>query len=169
MAARRSLLLTAAVWLAFLLAPALLDEWRISQMAQLVTYGLFAMSLALTWGQAGILCFGQAIFFGVGAYIVALVTLGKMPAVGDSQWTDLLLAVAGGGIVALLLGLFMFGGQGLTGAHFAVVTLCASVIAEVGARRWDFIGGFNGLLACRHSFGQSHGRTCICAGAKLTC
>jgi len=146
MAGRRAMLLTAAIWLAFLLAPACLDEWRVSQMAQLLTYGLFAMSLALIWGQAGILCFGQAIFFGVGAYIMALVTLGKVPALGDSQWVGLVLAIAGGGLVAFLLGLFMFRGYGLSGAHFAIVTLCASVIAEVGARRWDFIGGFNGLL-----------------------
>jgi urea transport system permease protein len=146
MAGRRSQLLTAAIWLAFLLAPLCLNEWRVSQMAQLLTYGLFAMSLALTWGQAGILCFGQAIFFGVGAYIMALVTLGKIPALGDSQATGLAMAMVGGGFVALLLGLFMFRGYGLTGAHFAIVTLCASVIAEVGARRWNFIGGFNGLL-----------------------
>jgi urea transport system permease protein len=146
MAGRRSMLLTAAIWLAFLLAPACLDEWRVSQLAQLLTYGLFAMSLALIWGQAGILCFGQAIFFGVGAYIMALVTLGKIPALGDSQWVGVVLAIAGGGLVAFLLGLFMFRGYGLTGAHFAIVTLCASVIAEVAARRWDFIGGFNGLL-----------------------
>jgi urea transport system permease protein len=146
MAGRRSQLLTAAIWLAFLLAPLCLNEWRVSQMAQLLTYGLFAMSLALIWGQAGILCFGQAIFFGVGAYIMALVTLGKIPLLGDSQGTGFAMAIVGGGLVALLLGLFMFRGQGLTGAHFAIVTLCASVIAEVGARRWNFIGGFNGLL-----------------------
>lgn len=146
MAANLPRALTVALWLALLFAPLLLDDWRISQLAQLLTYGLFAMSLAFIWGQVGILCFGQAIFFGVGAYAMALVTLGKLVVLGESQWTGMLLAMVASAIVAAILGVFLFRGRGISGAHFAIVTLCASVIAEVGARRWDFIGGFNGLL-----------------------
>ena len=134
------------VWLGLLAAPLLLDEWRVSQLAQLLTYGIFALSLAFIWGQAGILCFGQAIFFGVGAYVMALITLGMVPPLGTSQWTGLLLAVAAAGLAGVLAGLFLLRGRGLSGAHLAIVTLCASFIAEVAARRWDFIGGFNGLL-----------------------
>ena len=72
-------ILTLAIAVALLLAPLVLDDWRISQLAQLLTYGLFALSLAFIWGQAGILCFGQAIFFGAGAYLMALITLGDLP------------------------------------------------------------------------------------------
>jgi urea transport system permease protein len=144
-AARLAPALTAALWLALAAAPFALDDWRVSQLAELVTYGLFALSLAFLWGQAGILCFGQAIFFGTGAYVMALVTLGKLPWLGESQWTGLLCAPLAAAAVALALGVFLFGGRGLAGAHLAIVTLCASVIAEVGARRWSFIGGFNGL------------------------
>lgn len=143
---RLPLLLSSGFGVALLLAPLLLDDWRITQLAQLLTYGLFALSLAFIWGQAGILCFGQAIFFGVGAYIMALITLGEIPLLGESQWTGLAFALLGGGVAALLLGLFLFGGRGLTGAHLAIVTLCASVVAEIAAGRWSFIGGFNGLL-----------------------
>lgn len=146
MVSRLSLLLSLGFGMALVLAPLVLDDWRLSQLAQLLTYGLFALSLAFIWGQAGILCFGQAIFFGVGAYLMALVTLGAFPLLGDSQWTGLLLAMLGAGAVAFALGVFLFGGRGLTGAHFAIVTLCASVVVEIAARRWDFIGGFNGLL-----------------------
>lgn len=134
------------VWLALLAAPLLLDEWRVSQLAQLLTYGIFALSLAFIWGQAGILCFGQAVFFGVGAYVMALITLGMVPPLGTSQWTGLLLSVAAAGLAGVLAGLFLLRGRGLSGAHLAIVTLCAAFIAEVAARRWDFIGGFNGLL-----------------------
>ena len=146
MVPRVPVLLSIGFALALLVAPLLLDDWRLSQLAQLLTYGLFALSLAFIWGQAGILCFGQAIFFGVGAYVMALVTLGEVPLLGSSQWTGLLCAMLGAGVVALALGLFLFGGRGLTGAHLAIVTLCASVVVEIAARRWDFIGGFNGLL-----------------------
>ena len=47
--------------------------------AQLVSYGIFAMSLSFVWGQAGLLCFGQAIFFGMGAYAMAVLTKGHDP------------------------------------------------------------------------------------------
>lgn len=146
MALRRSLILSLGFGAALLLAPLLLDDWRLSQLGQFLTYGLFALSLAFIWGKAGILCFGQAIFFGVGAYLMALVTLGEIPFLGTSQWTGLVVAIFGAGVVALGLGVFLFGGRGLTGAHLAIVTLCASVVAEIAAGRWDFIGGFNGLL-----------------------
>lgn len=143
---RLPLCLSIGIWALLLLAPLVLDDWRISQLAQFLTYGLFALSLAFIWGQAGILCFGQAIFFGIGAYLMALITLGKIPLLGESQWTGIALGAIGGGVSAFILGLFMLGGRGLSGAHLAIVTLCAAVVAEVAAQRWDFIGGFNGLL-----------------------
>ena len=142
---RLPVILSIAFGIALLLAPLALDDWRLSQLAQLLTYGLFALSLSFIWGQAGILCFGQAIFFGVGAYVMALVTLGRFPVLGDSQLMGLLLATVAAGGVAFVLGLFLFGGRGITGAHLAVVTLCAAVIIEIAAGRWAFIGGFNGL------------------------
>ncbi|WP_054008805.1 branched-chain amino acid ABC transporter permease [Cypionkella psychrotolerans] len=146
MTRRLPLFLTIGIWVLLLLAPLALDDWRISQLAQFLTYGLFALSLAFIWGQAGILCFGQAIFFGIGAYLMALITLGKLPLLGESQWTGIILGAVGGGVGAFGLALFMLGGRGLSGAHLAIVTLCAAVVAEVAAQRWDFIGGFNGLL-----------------------
>ena len=70
------------------------SEWRISQLAQITSYGIFAMSLAFVWGQTGLLCFGHAIFFGVGAYAMALITKGLTPGVGDSTVTGLLAATS---------------------------------------------------------------------------
>lgn len=138
--------LSLAVWVSLGLTPLLLDDWGASQMAQYLTYGVFAMSLAFIWGQAGILCFGQAMFFGIGAYIMGLVTLGKLPTVGTSQWTGMLLATLGAGLAGNLLGRALFLGRGLSGAFFAIVTLSAAVILEIVAQHWRFIGGFNGLL-----------------------
>lgn len=143
---RLGLWLTVAVWLLLAIAPLVLDDWRAAQLAQYMTYGIFAISLALIWGQGGILCFGQAIFFGIGAYLMALTTLNKLPLIGGSQELGLLLAIAGPALAAWLLGLILFGGRGLSGAFFAIVTLSAAVIVEIAARHWRFIGGYNGLL-----------------------
>ena len=138
--------LSIVVWIALALSPAALDPWAASQLAQYMTYGLFAMSLAFIWGQGGILCFGHALFFGIGAYAMALVTLGRVPFIGDSQWVGLMLAVALAAAVANLLGRLLFHGRGLSGAFFAIVTLCTAFIVEIAAQHWRFLGGFNGLI-----------------------
>jgi len=90
-----------------------------------MAYGIFAMALAFIWGQAGILSFGQAIFFGIGGYCMGLVTLGQLPLVGDSTFAGLLLALA-----RTRLGGRLF-------CHRYPVR---------GRHRRDTRGGFNGLL-----------------------
>lgn len=145
MVAGRGTVLTILVWVALFALPLVLGDWNTALFAQYVTYGIFALSLALIWGVAGILSFGQAIFFGLGAYSMALVTLGKLPFLGDSQWMGLLLALVVPMLAAAILGWILFQGRALAGAHLGIVTLCAAVVAEIAARRWDFIGGFNGL------------------------
>ena len=138
--------LTVVVWLLLAACPLLLSEWRLSQLAQITSYGIFAMSLAFLWGQTGLLCFGQAIFFGVGAYVMALITKGMVSGVGDSTVIGLLAATLLAALVALAAGLLVFRGRGLSGAYFAIVTLAAAAIAERAASHWSLIGGFNGLL-----------------------
>lgn len=142
----RGSLLTVLAWVLLFALPLVLSDWNAALFAQYLTYGIFALSLALIWGGAGILSFGQAIFFGLGAYSMALVTLGKLPFLGDSQWTGLLLALVLPTLAAAVLGWVLFQGRALAGAHLGIVTLCAAVVAEIAARRWDFIGGFNGLF-----------------------
>src|SRR2546425_8132973 len=133
--------LTVVVWLLLAACPLLVSEWRLSQLAQITSYGIFAMSLAFLWGQTGLLCFGQAIFFGVGAYVMALITKGMVSGVGDSTVIGLLAATLLAALVALAAGLLVFRGRGLSGAYFAIVTLAAAVIAERAASHSRFIGG----------------------------
>ncbi|MBL9036506.1 MAG: branched-chain amino acid ABC transporter permease [Rhodospirillaceae bacterium] len=143
---RNALVLAAIVWIGFALLPLVVDDWQLLQLAQFMTYGVFAMSLALIWGQAGLLCFGQAIFFGGGAYAMSLVTMGLIPGLPASSWLGLIAAMVLPALFANLLGRFLFYGRGLRGAHFGIVTLAIAVIAERLAINWEFIGGFNGLM-----------------------
>jgi len=138
--------LTMGIWVMLALAPLLADEWSVSQLGQYLTYGILAMSLSFIWGQAGILCFGQAIFFGLGAYLMGLTTLDKLTWLGGSQLAGLALATVGPALAAYVLGKMLFVGRGLSGAFFAIVTLCAAVIVEIVAQHTEFIGGFDGLL-----------------------
>src|SRR6516164_11804880 len=96
--------LTVGLWVAFALVPLALSQWNLTQLAQYMAYGIFAMGLAFIWGQAGILSFGQAIFFGIGGYSIGLVSLDRLPVLGDTAMAGVLLALIIPAIVAFVLG-----------------------------------------------------------------
>ena len=131
-----------------ILSPFIGDDYLIVQLTQFVVYGIFAMGLSLVWGYTGILCFGHAVFFGLGAYVMALATKNMIPGVAGfmtSSLMALLLAVAIVAVFAAVLGYFLFYGR-LSGPYLGIVTLAISVIAERIAVKWYYIGGFNGLI-----------------------
>ena len=137
---------TRLIWFVLLLVPPLLSDFAQAQLAQFLTYGIFALGLGFLWGQVGVLSFGQAIFFGLGGYAMSLVSLGMLPGLPASTALGFVLAIVIASVFAALLGSLLFYGRGLAGAYFAIVTLCAAVIIEAAARRWDYIGGSNGLF-----------------------
>ena len=137
-----------AVLAALAALPLVVDGWQVAQLAQLFCYGLLAMSLALIWGQAGLLCFGQSLFFGLGAYVMGLASLDMLPGLSGlgAGWASLGLAVLVPALAAQVLGRFLFHGRGLRGAYFGIVMLAISVIAERVAVSWNYVGGLNGLM-----------------------
>lgn len=142
-----SLGLIAAVALALL--PAVAPDWQLSEFARYFSYMLLAASLAWVWGHCGLLCLGQAVFFGIGAYGMSVVTLGKLPMLPhlQSMWLGLALAALAAGAFAWLLGLLFFSAGGLGGAFFGIVTLAVAFIVERLAVNWNYVGGLNGLMA----------------------
>ena len=144
----RSYIASPLIWPGLALLPLFFDDYFIGQVSLFVVYGIFAMSLSLIWGQVGLLCFGQAVFFGIGAYTMAVTTKGMLPGLEGytSSYGGLLFAVLLPVLFANIVGRFLFYGGGLGGAYLAIVTLAISIIAERLAINWRFIGGFNGLV-----------------------
>mgnify|MGYP005818900501 FL=1 len=114
----------------------------------LLIYGMLGFSLGLIWGFGGILCFGQAAFFGLGAYTYAVAAIN----IGDSTIPMLLAVLVPAGFAALL-GVMMFYGR-LTDVYLGVITLVVTLILfkfinstagpeyVIGTAR---LGGFNGI------------------------
>ena len=128
--------------------PLIGDDYLIVQLTQFVVYGIFAMGLSLVWGYAGILCFGHAVFFGLGAYIMALTTKNMIPSITGFMTASMMaisLSVVVVALFAAILGYFLFYGR-LSGPYLGIVTLAIAVIAERIAVKWYYIGGFNGLI-----------------------
>lgn len=114
----------------------------------LIIYGMLGLSLGLVWGFGGILCFGQAAFFGLGAYTYAVAAIN----IGEST-LPLILAVLVPAALALALGAMIFYGR-LTDVYLGIITLVVTLILfrfisstagpqyVIGRAR---LGGFNGI------------------------
>lgn len=57
---------------AVMTAPAFLDPFWLNRLAKYLVYGMLGAAVALSWGYAGILNLGQGLFFGAGAYMLAM-------------------------------------------------------------------------------------------------
>ena len=116
----------------------------------LCIWALFALSLGLMWGYAGILSFGHAAYFGLGAYTYAITAMNA----GESS-AAFLLAILLPAFVAAVIGAMMFYGR-ISDVYMGVITLVVTLILfkfmnqtagdayRIGAAR---LGGFNGIPA----------------------
>jgi len=133
-----------------LLVPQLLELYSVINATIYVSMAVLALSLALVWGFGGILCFGQAAFFGLGGYTYAIAAINF----GDSN-LPVLFAVALPACFAALLGYFVFWGR-LNDVYLGVITLTVALILfkffnatagdayKIGKAA---LGGFNGIPA----------------------
>jgi branched-chain amino acid transport system permease protein len=104
---------------------------------------LLALSFDLVWGYAGILSFGQALFYGSAGYVVALLArdLGI-----TSIFIVLPAALLVGLVLSFLMACFLLLGRFPPSAMFiALGTLTGSYAADRLARGWYYLGGQNGI------------------------
>lgn len=106
-------------------------------LTQGVIYALFATSLGMLFGWSGIYTFGHAVFFGIGAYAVALTK--------DFELSPLVFLAIGAlvaGAFAAVIGLLGFR---LVKVEFAMMTLIIGQIAYQLTYRIDGLEGDNGI------------------------
>jgi branched-chain amino acid transport system permease protein len=106
---------------------------------QILIYALFASSLNLLLGVTGLVSFGHVAYFGVGAYVCALL----MKDLGWPFSAAFVAAGLGSGLFALVFGFFCVR---LTKIYFAMLTLAFSQIVWAICFKWnDVTGGDQGL------------------------
>lgn len=142
----REMIINLAVLAFFAVLPLVLPAWALGDFAIYFTYAIFAASLAFVWGHVGLLSLGHAVYFGLGAYAMSVITLGKTPLPASST-LGLVAAVAMAALAAFLLGSFFFGGKNLRGAFFGIVTLALAFVFERIAINSSWLGGMNGLMS----------------------
>ncbi|HUN50149.1 MAG TPA: branched-chain amino acid ABC transporter permease [Candidatus Sulfotelmatobacter sp.] len=130
-----------AVWLLLIAVPLWLPlvGGYTALAGRVLVFGLAAMGLNMLLGFTGVMSFGHAAYFGLGAYGAGL-TLKFLAA---STPLAILLGTLLGGLAGMLFGLLIVRRRGV---YFAMVTIAFGQVCYYIAYSWnDFTGGFDGL------------------------
>ncbi|MGX9966770.1 ABC transporter permease [Roseomonas sp. F4] len=130
----------AVVLAATLAVPVFGDAYTVKVVTEVLIFALAAFSLNFLVGNGGIVSFGHAAYFGLGAYAAGLlVTRG-----GFSMEPALIAAPLAGAAFAALFGFFIVR---LTGIYLAMLTLAFAQIAYAVCFQWvEVTGGDNGVV-----------------------
>jgi len=119
--------------------PWVLARHQLSILTDLLIFGLFALSLDLIVGYTGMVSFGHAAYFGLGAYGSALLLIHWGPPVPVALIAGAVLA----GLIAVPVGWFS---TRATGIYFAMLTLAFAQLLYTVAYKWrDLTGGSDGI------------------------
>lgn len=155
--------------------PLILSEFRLALLAKFLTFAIVALAIDLAWGYTGMLSLGHGVFFGLGAYALAMHM--KLEAAKDGLpdfmgWSGLrelpgfwvpfdngLFALA---MVIVLpaalaagLGILIFKGR-VQGVYFSIITQALALIATlVFVGQQPYTGGTNGMTNFSTVFGFS--------------
>lgn len=158
-----------------LLAPTLLSEFRLNLLAKFLTYAIIAIGIDLLWGYGGMLSLGQGVFFGLGAYSMAMYL--KLEAAGGELpdfmvwsgltelpffwkpfhnfWFALGAAVIIPAMVAALMGFVVFRSR-IRGVYFSILTQALALIVTILLiGQQPYTGGTNGITNFSTVFGFS--------------
>lgn len=125
--------------LALALYPMVASSFGLDLVSKIMVYAILALSLELLVGTTGLVCFGQAAFFGIGAYAAVLLT----PSTGPASMVWLLPAsVLAAGVFALLVGALSLRTKGV---YFIMVTLAFAQMAYYVVHDTPLGGGTDGI------------------------
>jgi urea transport system permease protein len=155
-------------------APVVLSPFRLGLLGKFLCLAMVAVGIGLAWGRGGLLTLGQGVYFGLGAYIMAmhlkladagpdgvpdfmlLYGTGEVPAWWEpmrSPGLALLLIVLVPAALAGLLGWAVFTRR-VRGAYFAILSQAlAAAFAILLIGQQQTTGGTNGLNGFRGFFG----------------
>jgi branched-chain amino acid transport system permease protein len=127
-----------AFWVFFVVFPFIVPNRTMA--TQVLIFGLLAMGFNLLYGYTGLLSFGHAAYYGLGAY-GAGIALAKLHV--GSLWVGLASGLLLAGLGGAVIGFFCLRRRGI---YFAMLTLAfAQLLYFVGFHLADWTGGDDGL------------------------
>jgi urea transport system permease protein len=165
----------AALLLAAAAAPFVLAPYQLNLLGRFLALSLTAMGLVILWGRGGVLSLGQGVFFGLGAYSIAMHLKLASLSGGDTMpdfmiWTGVkslpawwgifahpAVAIMGVVLVPTLAALgfaWLMFRRRIDGVYFALITQALGLaFATLLISQQAFTGGFNGLTDFQTLFG----------------
>lgn len=116
------------------------SDYQLTVANNILLWALFAMAFNMLFGVTGMLSFGQAMYFGLGAYFVGLF----VSYVGAVWFLPaLVMGVVAAGLLAIVVGPLVLR---LTGVYFTMLTLAFAQLGWGIVVKWyDFTGGDDGI------------------------
>jgi branched-chain amino acid transport system permease protein len=158
---KRRVIFWSAVALVFALLPFVFTQsFALSMLTQMGIAIIFALSYNMLLGQTGLLSFGHAVYFGLGAFFTAH-TINWIEA--GTLWLPITLMPLAGGLCGMFFGLvFGFVTTRRAGTPFAMISLgIAEMVAASALMFTTFFGGEGGIATNRTAggamFGVSYG------------
>ena len=129
----------ALAFLALALYPLVAGNFGVDLITKIMIYAIFALSLELLVGGTGLVCFGHAAFFGIGAYATVLLSPESDP--------GLVLLLIGASVLAAGLYALAVGALSLRtkGVYFIMVTLAFAQMAYYVVHDTPLGGGTDGI------------------------
>ncbi len=113
-------------------------------LTEIIIFALYAVSYNLLLGYAGLLSFGHAMFFGLGAFMTAVAIIHLK---GLAFWNAILIGFGVTIIAGFLIGSLLLRHKG---AYFALLTLAFNSLFYAVATKWHSVtGGDDGLSITR--------------------
>lgn len=122
-----------------LLVPLVASAYYIEILAGILIFAIFALSLGLLVGYTGLVSLGHAAFFGLGAYVLAIMSP-KYESI--SFFLSFPAAIAIAGVAALVVGFFVIKTRGV---YFIMATLAFSQMFYFVFHDTDVGGGSDGM------------------------
>lgn len=125
--------------LASLVAPFIITDFYLAILGEAIIMSMLALSFNLLFGFMGQLSFGQAAFYGLGGYTVAML----LTKAHFNFWLSLVAGVLVASIIGLIVGFFCVR---LRGIYFAILTLAFGQLLFFVIYKWhNFTGGDDGI------------------------
>ena len=119
--------------------PSFGEKYYVDLVMKIMILSVFALSLELLVGQTGLVSFGHAAFFGIGAYVAALLSPQSGPA---SFWLLFPAALGAAGLYALAVGALALRTRGI---YFIMATLAFAQMAYYVFHDTKVGGGSDGI------------------------
>lgn len=157
------------------ICPLFLSDFRLNLLGRFLTFAILVIGLDLLWGYTGVLSLGHGIFFGVGAYIMAIylkmeAATGGVPdfmmwnGITELPWFWVILkspylaipfAIIIPMLIAGVLGFIIFRNR-IKDVYFTILTQALVIVTvTLIISKQEFTGGTNGITGFSTIFGHS--------------